>query len=71
MTSAASGGNELILVLPDDSSITYAVEDRELHRTAGESQMTLAQNISNISFSVENRFRLPRVWNLTQHQRDN
>jgi len=55
MASAASGGNELILVLPDDSSITYAVENRELHRTAGESQMTLAQNISNISFSVENR----------------
>ena len=55
MASTASGGNELMLVLPDDSSITYAVEIRELHLTAGESQMTLAQNISNISFSVENR----------------
>ncbi len=53
--SAVSGGNELVLTLPDDSSITYAVVGTELHRTAGESPMTLAQNISDVSFSVENR----------------
>jgi prepilin-type N-terminal cleavage/methylation domain-containing protein len=55
MAKTASGGSELVLTLPDDSIITYAVENRELYRTAGESQMTLARNISNISFSVENR----------------
>jgi len=55
MARTASGGNELALTLPDDSSITYAVVDTELHRTADESQMILAQNISSISFSVENR----------------
>jgi len=55
MARTASGGSELVLTLPDDSIITYAVENRELHRTAGESQMTLARNISSISFSVENR----------------
>lgn len=55
MASTASGGNELILTLPDDSSITYAVVDAELLRTADDSQMTLARNISDLSFSIEDR----------------
>lgn len=55
MASTASGGSELVLTLPDDSSITYAVVDTELHRTAGESQMILARNISDISFAVADR----------------
>jgi prepilin-type N-terminal cleavage/methylation domain-containing protein len=55
MASAASGGSELVLTLPDDSSITYAVVDNELHRTADESQMTLARNISDVSFAVADR----------------
>ena len=55
MASTASGGNELVLTLPDDSSITYAVEDTELRRTAGDSQITLARNISDLSFSIGNR----------------
>ena len=46
MASNASGGNELELTLPDNSSITYAVVDAELTRTAGGSQIILAQNIS-------------------------
>jgi prepilin-type N-terminal cleavage/methylation domain-containing protein len=53
--STASGGSELALTLPDDSSITYVLVGTELHRTAGESQITLARNISAISFSVEDR----------------
>ena len=55
MARTATGGNELVLTMPDESSITYAVVNRELHRIAGESQMTLARNISSISFSVQNR----------------
>ena len=55
MASTASGGSELVLTLPDDSSITYAVVDTELSRTAGDSQMTLARSISDLSFSIENR----------------
>jgi len=55
MASTASGGNELVLTLPDDSSITYAVVDAELLRTADDSQMTLARNISDLSFSIEDR----------------
>jgi prepilin-type N-terminal cleavage/methylation domain-containing protein len=55
MARTASGGNELVLTLPDDSSITYTVVDTELRRTAGDLQMTLARNISDISFSIESR----------------
>lgn len=55
MARTASGGNELVLTLPDDSSITYALVDTELRRTTDESQMILARNISSISFFVENR----------------
>ena len=53
--SMASGGNELVLTLPDDSLITYAVVSTELRRTAGDSQMTLAQNVTSANFSIENR----------------
>ena len=51
----ATGGSELVLTLPDSSSITYSLAGTELHRTAGGSQMTLARNISSISFSIESR----------------
>jgi len=54
MARTAIGGDALVLTLPDNSSTTYSVVDNELRRTAGESQITLAQNISGISFSVEN-----------------
>lgn len=57
-TASASGGNELALTLPSGSpitSITYAVVDTELHRTADGFPMILARNISSIFFSVENQ----------------
>lgn len=53
--SAASGGNELVLTLPDGSAVTYAVAGTELYRMFGGSNMTLAQNIISANFSVENR----------------
>lgn len=53
--SEVSGGSELTLTLPDDSLITYAVVGTDLRRTAGESEVTLARNISDISFSIEDR----------------
>ena len=55
MARTASGGNELVLTLPDDSSITYALVDTEHSRTTDESQLILARSISSISFFVENR----------------
>ena len=53
--SGASGGTELVLTLPDDSSITYSLAETVLYRTAGGSNMTIAQNIISANFSVENR----------------
>ena len=55
MANTATGDDELVLTLPDGSSITYTVAGTELHRTAGDSQMTLARNIDDFSISVENR----------------
>ena len=53
--SLASGGNELALTLPDDSSISYTVVGTELRRSAGEFEMILARNITSANFSIENR----------------
>ena len=55
MASTANVSNGLVLTLPDDSLITYTVNDTELRRTASGSQMTLAQNISAVEFLVEER----------------
>ena len=58
MAKTASGGNELVLTLPDDSKITYAlaVGTTELRRTDGSgAELTVARNISDINFSIENR----------------
>ena len=55
MATAASGGNELVLTLADNSSVTYSLVGTELHRIAGDSNMTLAQNIASANFSIENR----------------
>ena len=55
MAKTASGGSELTLALPDGSTITYNVVATRLCRTSGESQMTLAQNISAVEFLVEER----------------
>ncbi len=53
---AASGGNELILTLPDDSTITYTLSGTNLHRIAGTSDRTLAQNVSGANFSIQDRY---------------
>jgi prepilin-type N-terminal cleavage/methylation domain-containing protein len=55
MAKTASGGNGLVLTLSDGSQVTYGVVGTKLIRTAGGSEMTLAQNISAIAFLVENR----------------
>ena len=45
----------LLLTISDNSSITYTVNGTTLRRTTGESQMTLAQNVTSANFSIENR----------------
>ena len=55
MARTASGGDRLVLTLSDNSSITYSLVGAELHRTAGDSNITLAQNITSANFSVQAR----------------
>ncbi len=55
MADSATGGNELVLTISDNSSINYAVTGTVLQRTAGGPPMTLAQNITSANFSVENQ----------------
>ena len=51
----ANADSGLLLTISANSSITYSLTGTELHRTAGGSQMTLAQNIISANFSIENR----------------
>ena len=51
----ANVNDELLLTISDNLSISYMVNGTELHRTAGGSPMTLAQNISSANFSIEGR----------------
>jgi Tfp pilus assembly protein PilE len=52
---AATGGNQLILTLSDNSTISYSLVGTELRRASGGPQMTLARNISSANFSINNR----------------
>ena len=55
MARTASGGTELVLLLPDSSLVTYGLVGSELLRTAEGSQMILARNISAAEFVVVER----------------
>jgi len=75
MADNATGGSELVLTLPDASTITYTVNSTELLRTAGGSSMTLAQNITSANFSVENRIVTMSItsspegrWNVSENR---
>jgi prepilin-type N-terminal cleavage/methylation domain-containing protein len=49
---AATGGSQLVLTLTDNSTVTYTLVGTDLLRDANGQQMTLAQNISSVSFSI-------------------
>jgi Tfp pilus assembly protein PilE len=51
----ATGGNQLILTLSDNSTISYSLVGTEMRRASGGPQMTLARNISSANFSINNR----------------
>src|SRR4030042_6464288 len=51
----ATGGSQLVLKLSDNSTVTYSLVGTELRRSSGGPQMTLARNISSVTFSVNNR----------------
>ena len=49
---AAVGGSQLVLTLADNSTITYSLNGADLMRDSGGQQMTLAQSISSVTFTV-------------------
>lgn len=55
MAQSATGGNELVLTMPDSSTIGYTVVGTDLLRATSSSNRTLAQNITSANFSVQNR----------------
>jgi prepilin-type N-terminal cleavage/methylation domain-containing protein len=52
---SAIGGAELVLTLPDESTITYTLVDTQLQRLADGLSMTVGNNITDITFSVDDR----------------
>jgi len=52
MASTATGGSQLVLTLPDDSTISYELIGTELRRSDDDSQITVAWNITSASFTV-------------------
>jgi len=55
MANEATGGSELVLTLPEESTITYSVVGSELLRRSGSSHITVARHVISANFSVENR----------------
>jgi prepilin-type N-terminal cleavage/methylation domain-containing protein len=51
----AVGGSQMVLTLSDNSTITYSLTGSTLKRTGASLQMTLAQNIHQVTFSVNGR----------------
>ena len=55
MASTATGGSQLVLTMPDASTITYTLDGAELQRSDGSSQITVSWNITSASFIVSGR----------------
>ncbi|MDP2952039.1 MAG: type II secretion system protein [Chloroflexota bacterium] len=79
MASTAVGGNQLLLTLPDGSSITYVLAGAgpryELQRTAGASTIAVARNITAVDFSLDGRLVTMTItsspesrWNITEER---
>jgi len=51
----ATVGSQLVLRLSDNSTVTYSLSGTNLLRSSSGPQMTLARNISSVTFSVNSR----------------
>ncbi|NQT72764.1 MAG: hypothetical protein HQ553_08325 [Chloroflexi bacterium] len=49
----ATGGDELVLTIPDSPTVTYALSETELTRTSDGSPYTVARHISDVDFYVD------------------
>jgi prepilin-type N-terminal cleavage/methylation domain-containing protein len=52
---SATGGGQLALTLSDNSTVTYTLSGTNMLRSTNGQTMTVARNISSISFSVTGR----------------
>ena len=52
---SARGGDNLVLTLTDNSTVTYDLTDTTLERTVSGGQMVLAKNISEVTFTINDR----------------
>ena len=52
---SATGGGSLVLTLTDNSTVTYNLTDNKLGRTVSGGQMILAKNISEVTFTINDR----------------
>jgi len=55
MAQSAIGGSNLVLTFPDTSSVNYTLVGTDLLRITSTSNRTLAQNITSVNFSVQDR----------------
>jgi prepilin-type N-terminal cleavage/methylation domain-containing protein len=55
MAKSASGGGNLVLTLPDDSSISYTLSGDELHRVSADTDRVIAGSITQADFTVNGR----------------
>jgi prepilin-type N-terminal cleavage/methylation domain-containing protein len=56
MAQSATGGDELVLTMPNNSSIIYILDGTNLVRGAGDVIWTIAKNITSINFSIQDRY---------------
>ena len=62
---AATGGSELELTMTDNSTVTYSLVGDDLQRNTGPIQIILAHNISDVSFSVNDRVATMNLVSIT------
>ncbi len=53
MAIAASGGNQLVLTVPESDTITYTLAGTQLSRTTNGTQLLVARNITDLDFDVD------------------
>ena len=56
MAKSAIGGDTLVLTLTDNSSISYTLVGTDLLRTTSTSNITLARNITDVNFSIQDPY---------------
>lgn len=56
MASSATGGDSLILTLPDASTISYLRYGTELNRLYGSDNQTVAEDVASVNFTVQDKF---------------